>query len=383
MDEMGRDDGFEGDFHEEIEAAPALLSESETLMRRQSETVTLNRYLYLQAQQFENMLLNAEELLEIFEVLLVSLPRHFNFCAAELWLFDPENVLADLISGVQRYGEYLRLLSDSFTIQELYDMEPDVVLVDATDSRMFEVLRSERGVESALLLPLMDSGRMIGSLHLGMDEDSLRLGNAEEDLMAHLANIISAVFKNAISRQQVSQLTLLDPLTQISNLRGFEKDITREISRARRADSPLSVLIMEIDEYDDLHDNYGERRAQFVVKKVSERIYSGLRETDLLARLSRSRFAVLIPGSGEMLARDIAERMRSDINTFSVDDGQGAVLEVTLSAGVVTWEPQQYPAVDLPHLAKQMETVAVKALNSAQSRGGNQVALSRLSTLMV
>jgi len=383
MDDMGRDDGFEGDFHEEIEAAPALLSESETRTRWQSETVTLNRYLYLQAQQFENMLLDAEELLEIFEVLLVSLPRHFNFCGAELWLFDPEGVLGALISGGHRYGEYLQFQSDSFGMQELYELEPDVLLLDATDSRMFEVLRSERGVDAALLLPLMDAGRLIGSLHLGLDEGSLALGQPEEDLMAHLATFISAVFRNAISRQQVSQLTMLDPLTQISNLRGFEKDITREISRARRADTPVSVLIMEIDDYDDLYDSYGDRRSQFVVKKVSERIYSDLRETDLLARLSRSRFAVLIPGSGEMLARDIAERMCRDIDAFSVDDGQGAVLEVTLSAGVVTWEPQQYPAVDLPHLAKQMESVAVKALNSAKSRGGNQVALSRLSTLMV
>ena len=383
MDRMAQDDGYNGDVQEEIVAAPALLSDSEVQARRQAATVTVNRYLYLQAQQFENMLLDAEELQEIFEVLLVSLPRHFNFCAAELWLFDPEGVLADLISGGQRYGHYLQLQTDSFAMQELYDLDPDVLLVDGTDPRMFEVLRSERGVESALLLPLMESGRMIGSLHLGLDEDSLEFRKPEEDLMAHLAMIISSVFKNAIMRQQVSRLTLLDPLTQISNLRGFEKDITREISRARRADTPVSVLVMDIDDYDDLHDSYGDRRAQFVVKKVTERISSDLRQTDMLARLSRSRFAVLIPGSGEMLARDIAERMRKDIDAFSIDDGQGAVLEVTLSFGVVTWEPQQYPAVDMPHLAKQMETVAVKALNTAKSRGGNQIALSRLATLMV
>ena len=146
MDRMAQDDGYNGDVQEEIVAAPALLSDSEVQARRQAATVTVNRYLYLQAQQFENMLLDAEELQEIFEVLLVSLPRHFNFCAAELWLFDPEGVLADLISGGQRYGHYLQLQTDSFAMQELYDLDPDVLLVDGTDPRMFEVLRSERGV---------------------------------------------------------------------------------------------------------------------------------------------------------------------------------------------------------------------------------------------
>jgi hypothetical protein len=50
---------------------------------------------------------------------------------------------------------------------------------------------------------------------------------------------------------------------------------------------------------------------------------------------------------------------------------------------MVTWEPQQYPAVDMPHLARQMESVAGKALAQSQAKGGNRTSLSRLSTLMV
>jgi diguanylate cyclase (GGDEF)-like protein len=139
---------------------------------------------------------------------------------------------------------------------------------------------------------------------------------------------------------------------------------------------------MEIDEFDDLYDHYGERSGQFVVKKVAERISSDLRATDMMARLARSRIALLIPASGEMLGREIGERMRADIEGFAVDDGRGAVLQVTVSVGMVTWEPQQYPAVDLPHLARQMETVANKALALSQAKGGNRITLSRLSTLI-
>ena len=181
----------------------------------------------------------------------------------------------------------------------------------------------------------------------------------------------------------MSQLTLLDPLTQISNLRGFEKDIAREISRARRADQPVSVMMMEVDEFDDLYESYGERRGHFVLKKIAERISSDLRATDNLARLSRHKFAVVIPGSGEMLAREIAERMRRDIEEFAIDDGRGAVLQVTLSIGLVTWEPNHYPAVDMPQLARQMESAGKKALETALSKGGNHIAQSRLSTLIV
>lgn len=380
---MSDNNGFGRVQGEEIQGAPPVASRAELRERRLAETVTVNRYLYKQAQQLEHMLLGANELQSLLEVILVSLPRHFSFRVSELWLYDPEGVLAELIVGGERYGHYLQLQQDAFTIQELYGLEPDVELIDATDSRMFEVLKSEQGIDYALMLPLLDSGRLIGSLHLGIEEEMFSLGEHEEDLIAHLASIISCCFKMAVAQQQVSQLIMLDSLTQVSNLRGFERDIAREIARARRADQPVTVVVMEIDEYDELYDHYGEVRGQFVLKKVAQRISSDLRATDMMARLSRSRLAVLIPGSGEALGQDIAERMREDIQDFAIDDGRGAVLQVTLSVGMVTWEPQQFPAIDMPQLARQMEAVALKALESARAKGGDAVTLSRLSTLIV
>jgi len=380
---MSVENGQIGSLEEEIQGAPPVASRAELRERRLTETIEINRYLYLQTQQLEHMLLEAPDLQALLEILLVSMPRHFSFRVSELWLYDPEDILANLIVGGQRYGQSLQLQHDVYPMQELYDLEPDIVLIDATDSRMFEVLKSEHGIDYALLLPLTDAGRMIGSLHLGLEDDSLVLGAAEEDLLAHLVTMISSCFKAAVTRQQISQLTLLDPLTQISNLRGFEKDIAREIARARRADKPVTVLLMEIDEYDDLYRHYGKRRGEFVVKKITERISSDLRATDMMARLDTPKFAVLIPASGEMLGQEIAERMRRDIEDFPIDDGRGAVLQVCISVGLVTWEPQQYPAVDMPQLARQMETVATKALEIAKSRGGNCVAQSRLSALIL
>jgi diguanylate cyclase (GGDEF)-like protein len=327
--------------------------------------------------------MEATDLQALVEVLLVSMPRHFNFRNAELWLYDPEDILASLISGAQRYGNQLQLHNDVFDMQELFDLEPDITLVDATASRMFDVLQTDHGVEYALLMPLMDSGRLMGSYHCGLMDTALVRGEAEEDLIAHLASVMSICFKNAVTRQQVSQLTMLDPLTHISNLRGFEKDIAREIARARRGEDPVTVLMMAIDDYEELYVHYGKVTGHFVMKKVAERISSDLRATDSMARLSDAGLAVLIPGSGEALGHDIAERMRNDIEGFAIDDGRGAVLEVTLSIGVMTWDPQQFPAVDMAQLARQMEAEARKAVEASLAAGGNKVTIGRLNTLMV
>jgi diguanylate cyclase (GGDEF)-like protein len=376
-------DDFNSGEGEEIEGAPPAISRSELRESRLTETLTVNCYLYRQAQQMELMLLEAQDLQALFEILLVSMPRHFAFRVSELWLYDPEDILANIMVGAERYGSSLQTPSDVFPMQELYELEPDVVLIDATDSRMFEILKSEHGIEYALLMPLLDSGRMIGSLHLGLQDDALVRGDIEEGVLAHLAAIISFCFKAAVSRQQISQLLLLDPITQVSNLRGFGRDIAREISRASRAEKPVTVLFMEIDEFEDLYEHYGDRRGQFVVKKIAERLSSNLRATDMLARLDRPKFAVLIPGSGEMVGQEVAERMRKDVEEFSIDDGRGAVLQVCISVGLVTWEPQQFPAVDMVQLARQIETVGNKALVDAKTKGGNCVAQSRLSTLVL
>lgn len=377
-------DNFDfGGAGEEIEGAPPAESGTEVWERRRSEVATVNRYLYQQTQQFINMMLEAPDLEALLEIFLSSMPRHFSFRVAELWLLDSEDTLGGLITGAERWGKSLQLLHDVYPIQELYDLEPDIEIFDATDSRMFEVLKSEQGVAYAMLMPLMDAGRLIGSLHLGWQDESVELGEPEDALLAHLSTVMSRCFINMVEQQQVTRLTLLDSLTQIGNLRGFERDIAREISRSQRGESAFTILMLEIDDHDDLAEHYGSRRAQFVIKKVAERLSSNLRATDMLARLDRPRFAVLIPGSGEMLAGEIAERMRADVEDFAIDDGRGAVLQVCVSVGLVTWEPQQYPAIDMPQLARQMESVGVKALEKAMSQGGNCVAISRLSTIIL
>lgn len=368
---------------EEIQGAPPATSRAEQQEKRLTERVDINRYLLLQTRQLELMLLAATSLTDLLDVLLISMPRHFSFRVSELWLYDPERLIENLITGGERFGQYLQLRDEVFSMQELYDIEPDIVLIDATDSRMFEVLKRDHGIDHAILLPLMDSGRLIGSFHCGMSDVSLYSGAAEEDLTAHLAALISVCLKNAIKREEISQLSMLDPLTRISNPQGFDRELTREISRAQRARQPLTVLKMEIDEFADLCQQHGEVSCQFVIKKVTQRVISDLRATDHMARVSGSVLIVIVPGCGEVRGQEIAERMREDIAAFAIDDGRGAVLQVSLSIGLVTWEPEHYPAVDMPRLAKQLQGVVDKALQVAHSKNGDQVSIARLSTLMV
>ncbi len=351
--------------------------------RRPSETFTVNRHLYRQIQQLEHMLISAADLQALLDILLRGLPRHFSLAASELWLFDPGQVVARLLDDSSRTWSNLQLLQETFDLDQLYDLDPDVTLIDATDPRMFEVLKVEEGIAYALLMPLLNEGQLIGSLHWGLTNDVLVTGDANGDMIAHLGSIISLCFQNAVNGQRLSRFNLIDPLTEVANRRGFDADMSREIDRARREQRPISLLLLEIDQYDDLHRYHGATTSEYVVRKLAERIASTLRSTDRLARISDAGLAVLLPGSGAVLADEVAQRMRSDVEDFQVDNGRGAVMHATLSVGAATWEPVRYPARDMQRLATQLEAAADKGLQTALQDHGNAVVTSRLGALII
>ena len=95
---------------EEIQGAPPATSRAELRERRLTESVQLNRYLYLQCQQFEHMLLDSQDLTSLLEILIFNLPRHFSYRVAELWLLDQDGELGELIGGGERFGHSSRAL---------------------------------------------------------------------------------------------------------------------------------------------------------------------------------------------------------------------------------------------------------------------------------
>lgn len=380
---MGRNDENDEHIKLGLQAPEVSVIPPETPGRRPSETFTVNRYLYRQIQQLEHMLIGAADLQALLAILLRALPRHFSLPTSELWLFDPGQVVARLLGDGGRTWSNLNLLQDTFDLDQLYDLDPDVTLIDATDPRMFEVLKAEEGIAYALLMPLLDEGQLIGSLHWGLKNELLVTGDANGDMIAHLGSIISLCFRNAVNRQRLSRFNLIDPLTEVANRRGFDIDMSQEIDRARRERRPISLLLLQIDQYADLHRYHGATTSEYVVRKLAERISSTLRSTDRLARISDAGLAVLLPGSGAVLADEVAQRMRRDVEDFQVDNGRGAVMHATLSVGAATWEPARYPARDMPRLATQLEAAADKGLQAALAGQGNAVVTSHLGALIV
>ena len=137
---------------------------------------------------------------------------------------------------------------------------------------------------------------------------------------------ISICVDNCLNAERLSQLSLLDALTRLSNERAFHMELRKEIARAHRSQKSLTLLFIEVDDFADIADNYGHLSADYTLKAVANHISRMLRRTDLLARSDTARFALLLPACSEAKGHEIAERMRSDTEFMEIDDGSGANL---------------------------------------------------------
>ena len=361
-------------------------SDVDSQMGEFARKVELNERILHRLQQYELMLLEAASLPALLDILLSSTPSHFDLGSTSLRLHDADGAIAQLMPADLDFDQKLLLERDSFDMQRLYGAIPEVELVSSEDPRTAQINLDD--VEStvalgAVLLPLVRDGILVGSYHWGTPNPGNFSSPVEMDFLNHLAAIIAICLENCVNAGRLSRLSLLDPLTRLSNERAFEMELRKEISRAQRNRKPLTVLMIEVDDYKDIADNYGHLAADFTLKTLAKHIGRMLRQTDQLARCDGSLFALLLPSCTETKGQEIAERIRSDTEFMEIDDGRGANLFASLSTGLVSWNPLNYPAINMEQLAGQILVAGHKGLQRAIDGGGNRIAVARLTTMLI
>lgn len=166
---------------------------------------------------------------------------------------------------------------------------------------------------------------------------------------------------------ELEQLNMEDALTGIKNRRFFDKKLLMEIRRSRREQTPLSIIMLDIDKFKSINDNYGHLTGDQVIRAVSDTIKQQLkRPLDEVARYGGEEFVILLPNTNNPGALIIAEQTRLAIanNTVNV---AGTIIDFTISAGVYT------QIADDIHNPELFTDYADKALYLAKQHGRNQV----------
>jgi diguanylate cyclase (GGDEF)-like protein len=139
-------------------------------------------------------------------------------------------------------------------------------------------------------------------------------------------------------QSQFERVATVDGLTGLRNRRWLDDMFPRLLDRAERTNRPASLLLIDVDHFKSLNDEYGHVAGDGVLSRVAAKLAGGLRPQDLLARYGGDEFAALLPEADAVSARSIADRLRQTIE-LRPDDERSSGPAVTVSIGVASRRP--------------------------------------------
>ncbi len=250
-----------------------------------------------------------------------------------------------------------------------------------------------------------DEVQLLGSVTVGlfgMIRGQIgQLQRARDDLLDANVNLEARVesrtreLNDAMGKLEV--LASTDPLTGLANRRVFMTRLEENLSIWKRRDTPMSILLLDIDKFKLLNDTYGHQAGDAVLASLSKLLQRSLRDIDLPARLGGEEFAVLLPGEEKEGAMILAERLRASLEQDAVAFG-GKHLNYTSSFGVISLPTQAAIAKmdaeiardvallksrENSDLADILYSLADEALYRAKETGRNRCTFADLSHLSV
>jgi diguanylate cyclase (GGDEF)-like protein len=194
-----------------------------------------------------------------------------------------------------------------------------------------------------------------------------RFSHEEEELLQYLAGQAVVSIENAALHETVERQAVTDELTGLANVRAFHSILEREIERARRFNSPLALVMLDLDHFKQINDEYGHMQGDDVLAAIADVLRDFSRDIDAPARYGGEELAVVLPQTDSDGAALLAERIREAIERLEVPrvDGRGS-LRSHASFGVAA----------LPESAGDRESLiaaADAALYRAKRAGRNRV----------
>jgi diguanylate cyclase (GGDEF)-like protein len=223
------------------------------------------------------------------------------------------------------------------------DSPPDLILLDIQmpDMDGYEVCRRLKSESPLNRIPVI-----FVTAKSGADEEELGFSLGAVDYISkpfHPA-VVRARVRNQmnlkIRTDLLEELSLVDGLTGIFNRRYFDEHFEEEKNRALRREEPLSVIMMDIDNFKAYNDNYGHGAGDECLQQVARALRSNLsRSGDFVARYGGEEFVALLPGMGGTGVMTVAERLRHGVESLKISHAYSPTAKVvTISLGVASSE---------------------------------------------
>ena len=169
----------------------------------------------------------------------------------------------------------------------------------------------------------------------------------EHELLGYLAAQGAVSLENARLHEEIVRQATVDELTGLSNHRHLQQALDEELARSRRFPTPVSLLILDIDNFKSVNDTHGHLQGDVVLREVARAVREHSREVDTAARYGGEELAVLLRGTRLAGARHAAETIREAIEALEIPLESGDPLRVTASFGVAELDRAAHSKNDL------------------------------------
>ena len=164
--------------------------------------------------------------------------------------------------------------------------------------------------------------------------------------------------------EDFARAAVMDPVSGLFNRRHFHERLEEELDRARRHNTTVALLMIDIDNFKGINDRFGHLAGDLVIRSVGDILKRSVRKFDLCTRFGGEEFAIVMPGSGAESSASVAERIRQRIETFRPTETELSDLRVTASIGMAVSEGAS---------GRELIARADQALYEAKEAGKNRL----------
>ena len=269
-------------------------------------------------------------------------------------------------------------------IEKLQKEHVQIALSDIMMPKMdgFELIKNIRndpalkGIYLILITARIQEGDRVRGLDLGAD-DYITKPFSFSELLARVR-----VGSRVVHYQKnLEYQTQIDPLTGLFNRRAFERKIAEEFERAERYSHPVSVLLLDIDNFKNINDTYGHHGGDTALVKISETLKERTRRSDFPARYGGEEFVLILPETDQESALQVAGKIHEEIRSRSFGTCKSP-FALTVSIGLSSTATKHYS--DWREMLNDADRAMYVAKNSGKDRvevslPGDQIGLTQTS----
>ena len=312
----------------------------EQLAKKNQERTLLSR-----VSQFLQSCNSIEEAYKILADLIQPL---FSDCSLGIYQLNEQQTLATLVSSS---GDFLNSKKE-FRFSECWALRQGKAHYnDITHSQLFcPHVETNLITRATLCYPIVAQGKTLGILHISAT-DQTKLTPQTENLAKTVSDYLTLSLANLKLRQDLKNQSIRDSLTGLYNRRHLYEFLDKEISKARRHKTNIGIILIDIDHFKKINDNYNHGLGDVVLRDMGEFLSNNIRESDIACRYGGEEFILIFPHANLENTHKRAEVLRKKIKRLNFRFQQHHLESVTVSIGVANFPRHGLTAEDAIHYA--------------------------------